>query len=102
MSNPHPKPPPVEGQFKKGKSGNPAGSKPGKSIRTLLREIANAEKLAVIKKMVGLAKAGNVRAAEWVARYSDDPSAANIEIATREFSIKIGIPDTAEEGDGVD
>jgi len=100
MSNPNPSP---ATRFKPGQSGNPKGGHPpGKSIRQLLRETAETEKQAVINKMLALAKVGDVRAAEWVAKYSDDPSQALLEIATRDFTFKIGIPDQVEEGDGVD
>jgi hypothetical protein len=43
--------------------------------------------------MITLAKTGDVQAASWVARYEDDPSAANLEIATRTFTLRISTPE---------
>jgi hypothetical protein len=77
------------------KSGNPAGRPKGtvgKSYRRLLQERAEAEKVAVIDAMVLRAKTGDVQAANWLAKYEQDPSQANVDIAVREFDVVISVP----------
>ena len=84
---------------KKGEKGrNPKGRPPGKSIRQLLREVSETEKAAVIKKMYAKAKAGDVRAAEWIARNGD--VASLLEVTTKQFTISLVHPDD-EDGDDV-
>jgi len=81
---------------KKGEKGrNPKGRPPGKSIRQLLREVNEAEKLAVIERMYELAKSGNVAAAQWIAAHGD---AAQLDVVTRRFTVTLAHPDD-EEGD---
>ena len=84
--------PPKEHQFKKGQSGNPKGKAPGKSIRTLLREAAVEKRKAIVDAMLALAT-HDIRAAEWCAKWADDPSAANLTFATREFTLRISTPE---------
>lgn len=57
--------------FPKGRSGNPKGRAPGKSMKRLLRDVAESQKRAVIETMYELAKGGDVRAAEWIAKHEE-------------------------------
>ena len=90
MSNPYPTPPPKKNRFKKGKSGNPAGRKPGTSLRTLLKQESDAEMRAIIRKAFQQAKLGDAKARAWIAQYREDPTSKELEIITREFTIKLG------------
>ena len=82
--------------FKPGQSGNLAGRPKGKSLRQLLQALSNKTKYEIVLAMVDKAKHGDVKAAEWVAKWGSEPTAAGLEIATREFSIKIGVPNEEE------
>ena len=80
--------------IKKGERRNPKGRPPGKSIRQLLREHNEKDKKAVIKKMYSLAKAGDVRAAQWIATHGDP---AALEVTTKEFTITLAHPSDIDD-----
>jgi len=79
--------------IKPGERRNPKGRPPGKSIRQLLREVNEAEKIAVIERMYELAKSGNVAAAQWIASHGD---AAQLDVVTRQFTVELSHPDDEE------
>lgn len=86
-----------------GKSGNPTGRPPYKSIRTLLQERPDATREEVIDMVVSIAtgkvraRAGErIRAAEWIAKHGDDPTAMTI--TTEDLTITIA-PSTAMQDD---
>jgi len=80
--------------FKPGQSGNPKGRPPGRSLRQLVRETADVDKLAIVEKAIALAKAGNMSAMAWFARLDVDKTD---ELTTTEFTIRISHP---QEDDG--
>lgn len=81
--------------WKKGQTGNPKGRPPHKSLRALIGEVNTTRKRAVVKKIVTLAEAGDVRAAEWLGKYGEQP--ASLEITTREFTISLSQPYSDDE-----
>lgn len=83
--------------FKPGQSGNLAGRPKGKSLRQLLQALSNKTKYEIVLAMVDKAKHGDVRASEWIAKWGSEPTVAGLEIATREFSIRIGVPNQEDE-----
>lgn len=80
---------------KKGEKGrNPKGRPPGKSIKQLLREVNEADNRKLIKKMYTKGHAGDVRAAEWIARHADP---AALEVVTEAFTFKLSHPDDTDD-----
>ena len=82
---------------KKGERRNPKGRPPGKTIRQLIRETNTKEKQAIVNKMVALAKTGDVRAAEWIAKHGDVSSL--LEVTTKDFTITLSHPGDSEDVD---
>ena len=87
--------------IKKGsKALNPKGRPPGKTLRQLIRQTNTEEKQAVVDKMYALAKGGDVKAAEWLAKHGE--TSALIEVSTRDFTIALLNPGAAEEDEDED
>lgn len=74
----------------KGQSGNPAGRPKKPSLRSLIKEVATTRKKELVKKILELAIQGDIRAAEWIARYGEDP--ATLELNTNTFTLQLSPP----------
>ncbi|KKM66559.1 hypothetical protein LCGC14_1479970 [marine sediment metagenome] len=77
--------------FKPGQSGNPKGRAKGKTLRQLLRDVAESKKRKLIEAMYKKALRGDPKAAEWVAKHSQEGS-GSATIETKDFTVTLAPP----------
>ncbi|KKN68938.1 hypothetical protein LCGC14_0445950 [marine sediment metagenome] len=83
--------------FQPGQSGNPKGRAKGKTLRQLLRDVAEAKKRKLIEAMYKKALRGDPKAAEWIAKHSQEGAGSAV-IETKDFTVTLE-PSTDEDED---
>ncbi len=85
--------------FEKGTSGNPRGRAKGKTLRQLLRNVAESKKRRLIEAMYKKALRGDPKAAEWIAKHSQEGAGSAL-IETKSFSVTFASPADEDEEEG--